>query len=350
MGRSGRPTRSQVYQRLEDLVVELRTRMGGLPSPDEAEGVWRQIWFQEAHNSTALEGNTLLLRQVQKLLAEGRAVGDKELKQYLEVQGYAEAAQWVYGQGIEPGDWSAGELISLKEVREIHHLAMEKVWSVAPHPGATSEEGPGDFRHHDIAPFPGGMRPPEWPMVPSMIRAWVDQACRIGKGLEFDADVLPGLDIPLRPVVVEVAAAHAAFERIHPFIDGNGRAGRLVTNLMLARLGYPPAIVYVRQRSRYLEALEKADLGDPEPLGEMIARAVTDNLVRFVIPAVAGPVRLVRLAALETRKASHMALRLAALRGRLKAQQGPDGTWRSTKQWVDEYLASRYRRSDAGSR
>ena len=77
----------------------------------------------------------------------------------------------------------------------------------------------------------------------------------------------------------------------------------------------------------------------------MMARAVTDNLVRFVMPAVAGPVRLVPLAALQTKKVSHMALRLAALRGRLKAQQGSDGVWRSTKQWVDDYLINRPRRA-----
>ena len=350
MARPGRPTRPQVHQRLEDLMVELRTRMGGLPSPDEASGVWREIWFQEAHNSTALEGNTLVLRQVEKLLAEGRAVGDKELKDYLEVQGYAEAAQWVYGQGLGARGRSPRDLITLQEVREIHHRSMDKVWSVAPLPQAAADEGPGNFRRHEIERFTGGMKPPDWPMVPSMMRDWVEQASSIGKGVSFNADLLPGLQLAPRPVLEEVAAAHAAFERIHPFIDGNGRCGRLLTNLILARLGYPPAIVYVRQRPRYLDALRRADAGDPGPLGAMMARAVTDNLVRFVIPAVAGPMRLVPLAALETKKASHMALRLAALRGRLKAQQGTDGVWRSTRQWVDQYLATRYQRARSKDR
>lgn len=345
MSRLGRPTRPQVHQRLEDLMGELRTRMGGLPSPDEGSGVWREIWFQEAHNSTALEGNTLVFRQVEKLLAEGRAVGDKELKDYLEVQGYAEAAQWVYGEGIGSRSRRARDLVTLQEVREIHHRAMNKVWSVTPHPHASADEGPGNFRRHDVEPFSRGMKPPDWPRVPSLTRDWVEQASRVGKGLEFNPDVLPGLQPAPRPVLEEVAAAHAAFERIHPFIDGNGRCGRLLTNLLLARLGYPPAIIYVRQRPQYLEALRRADAGDPGLLGEMMARAVTDNLVRFVIPAVAGPMRLVPLGALESKKASHMALRLAALRGRLKAQQGTDGVWRSTKQWVDEYLAHRYERS-----
>lgn len=326
-------------------MAELRTRMGGLPSPDEASSVWQEIWYQEAHNSTALEGNTLVLRQVEKLLAEGRAVGDKDLKDYLEVQGYAEAAQWVYGQGIGSRGQSTRVLITLQEVREIHHRAMNKVWSVAPHPHSSADEGPGNFRRHEIERFTGGMKPPEWTLVPSLTRDWVEQASRIGKGLDFNADLLPGLQLGPRPVLEEIAAAHAAFERIHPFIDGNGRCGRLLTNLILARLGYPPAIVYVRQRPRYLDALRRSDAGDPGPLGEMMARAVTDNLIRFVIPAVAGPMRLVPLASLETKKASHMALRLAALRGRLKAQQGTDGVWRSTKQWVDEYLTRRYKRA-----
>src|SRR5947209_10458926 len=104
----GRPTREAVHARLAFMVQELKTRLGGLPSPDEAEGIWTDIWHQEAHHSTALEGNTLVRKQVEVLLKEGRAVGDKELREYLEVQGYADAARWVYGQALEQGDWETG--------------------------------------------------------------------------------------------------------------------------------------------------------------------------------------------------------------------------------------------------
>ncbi len=81
----GRPSRDQIYRRLDEAIEELRQGMGGLPAPAEAQGIWTDIWYREAHNSTALEGNTLLLRQVEVLLREGRAVGDKELKEYMEV-------------------------------------------------------------------------------------------------------------------------------------------------------------------------------------------------------------------------------------------------------------------------
>ena len=48
------------------------------------------------------------------------------------------------------------------------------------------------------------------------------------------------------------------------------------------------------------------------------------------------------LAALANRRASHSALRQAAARGRLQATRGADGLWRSTRNWVDDYLADRY--------
>lgn len=94
-----------------DGVEELRSRLGWLPSPLEAEDVWGDIWFQEAHNSTAIEGNTLVLREVEVLLCKDRAVGNKQLTNYLEVQGYADAAWWVYQHALDPKDWTTGELI-----------------------------------------------------------------------------------------------------------------------------------------------------------------------------------------------------------------------------------------------
>lgn len=99
----GHPSRAAIYRQLEHVLEDLKDR-GGLPSPNLAEGIWRQIWFLEAHNSTALEGNTLVLREVEKLLAENKTVGDKPRADYLEVTGYADAAAWVYEQAAgNPG-------------------------------------------------------------------------------------------------------------------------------------------------------------------------------------------------------------------------------------------------------
>lgn len=324
----GRPSRQAVHQKLAFAVEELRTRLGGLPSPEEAEGIWTEIWHNEAHNSTALEGNTLVRKEVEVLLHEGRAVGDKELKDYLEVKGYAAAAKWVYGQALGPEHWTSGKLLTLTEVRQVHRLAMRPVWEVAPHPDALDGESPGNWRLHDIRPFTQGMTPPAHPQVPALLRDWVDQAASLLRD--------PG------PVAEAIASHHAAFERIHPFLDGNGRVGRLLTNLILVRLGYPPAIIQKRERERYLDALARADGEDPGPLGELIARAILDNLTRFVLPAVAGPAKLVPLEALSTKEVSVIALRSAARRGRLKAMQASDGSWRSSKQWVDEYRKNRY--------
>ena len=328
----GRPTYREVYQRLRIQVGELRDRMGGLPLPEEAEGIWRAIWYEEAHHSTAIEGNTLVLKQVERLLDEDRAVGNKELSEYLEVKGYAAAADWVYKQAIRSEGLSEhGRIVTLAEVREIHHIAMSPVWEVAPHPQATAEEGPGRYRRHDIEPFPGGMVPVSWPLVDAELSAWGAQV----DFLDGDSMTFPEA----------LAAVHCLFERIHPFLDGNGRTGRLVLNLILVRLGYPPVVIYKRDRARYLGALRNADEGLMSPLGEMLARAMLHSLYRFVLPAVAGPARLVPLEALATPDLKASALRAAASRGRLQATRGPDGRWRSSRVWVDEYQESRHRRS-----
>ena len=333
----GRPRRTDIYRQLAIQIAELRERLGGLPNPDEAAVIWRGIWFEEAHHSTAIEGNTLVLKQVERLLEEGRAVGSKELREYMEVRGYADAADWVYRQAINPNGLAHPvEVLTLAEVRRVHHTAMSPVWQVAPHPSATSREAPGSFREHEIHAFPGGMTPVSWPLVPSEMTTWVDRV----NALDVTDAIFPEA----------LASVHCRFEQIHPFLDGNGRTGRLILNLVLVRLGYPPAIIYKRDRARYLQALRRADAGETSPLGEMLARAILGSLHRFVIPAVAGPARLVPLAALETPGMKASALRAAAERGRLRATRGPDGSWRSSRRWVDEYVASRYLRRDTNVR
>ena len=302
----------------------------------EAKRLWDDVWHLEAHHSTALEGNTLVLREVEQLLEHGRAVGAKELKDYMEVLGYSEAARWVYQQGVDPDERDHRGLVTVTEVRDIHARAMAKVWEVAPHPEANDSEGPGNFREHDIRPFPGGMTPPSHPLVKPGVASWVDQVNQFGQPLSQGA-------LGMTEVPEALARIHVEFEQLHPFIDGNGRTGRLLLNLILVRLGWPPIVIFKDQRGRYLKALDRADHGDHGPLAELIVRSVVNNLHRL-IPDIAGPAKYVPLEALVDEDLSLAALKQAAGRGRLEAIIGSDGRYRSSRSAVEAYKASRYKR------
>ena len=321
----GRPSRLSIYGGVDLGMAELR-RIGGLPGPTVASDIWHDIWFEETHNSTAIEGNTLILKEVRALLEQGRAVGDKELREYLEVKGYADAAEWVYAQANDLDTERDTPYLMLAELREIHRRVVSSVWDVAPPVDFVPGEGPGSFRLHDILGFASGMQPAPFTDIHPRITDWLQMA---------NSEPASGIH-PME----HIATIHSEFERIHPFRDGNGRTGRLITNLILVRRGYAPAIIYKRDRPRYLRALERTDRGEYGPLGELFARAVIDSLDRFLLPALAGPLQMLPLAALTQKNLSALALRRAAEKGRLQAQRRATG-WYSTKAWVDRYARSR---------
>jgi fido (protein-threonine AMPylation protein) len=326
-----RPSRQTVYDRLEQAVGDLE-QIGGLPTLDEAKGIWQDIWYEEAHHSTAIEGNTLIEREVQLLLFDGRAVGSKELAAYLEVQGYADASMWIYGQAVKGRHGERG--ITLTELREIHRRVVESAWRYFPPVHLDSRDGPGEFRHTDIEPLRPGLKPPPWTDVRPLIDQWIKDATEVGAVLWINGP----------HVIEDFARIHADFERIHPFNDGNGRTGRLVLNLLLVRHGYPPAVIHKKDRSRYLDGLRRADEGDPGLLGEVLARAVKHGIERFLLPGLAGPHRYVPLSALTDMGFSHNALMLAAKRGRLEATQ-QSGQWYSNRKNVEDYKRTRYARN-----
>ena len=310
-------------------------RLGGLPSPVEAEEIWRGIWLEEAHHSTAIEGNTLVLRQVEQLLEEGRAVGQQGAARVHGGAGLCRCRQL----GLRAGDPG----------RRVVERRVGVVDGGAPRPSSRADtrlgRGAAPERDREGAPRlvpPARHRtvsrrdaPPAWPEVPALLGDWIGEVADAGRNeTASDPEAL--------------ARVHARFEQIHPFLDGNGRAGRLVLNLLLVRLGYPPAIIYKGERSRYLAALQSADRDDPGPLGELSPAPILDNLHKFVVPAVAGPSRLVPLPALAFDRISANALRVAATRGRLKASKAADGTWRSTRALGGRIPRQRYEREPPG--
>lgn len=308
----GRPSLQDVLQRLDEEVSLLHTRLGGLPRAVEADQILRAIWLDDVHNSTAIEGNTMTRAQVENLVERRRV--SATLVETLEVEGYARAADWVYAHAADY------DRVPVTVVSEVHKNAVELAWKVAP---PMTQDEPGAWRKSPVKV--GSLKVSVPAAIPADLDSWSASTASAG-------NVHP---------VIRAANHHAWFEWIHPFVDGNGRVGRLLLNFMLIQRGYPPAVLLASQRPRYIQALRIADGGNPNPLAEVIARAVSDTLSRLLIPKLAGEAKVVPLSALAARGPySADYLRQLLLDGKLKAIR--DGRlWLSSRAWLEEYIAKR---------
>jgi Fic family protein len=301
-----------VLELLDEEVGLLHGSLGGLPRAVEADHILRAIWIDDVHNSTAIEGNTMTRAQVEELVERRRA--SSLLVEALEVEGYARAADWVYRVA------SDYDHVPLDVVQQVHRLTVELAWAVEP---PATDDRPGDWRRTGVAVRGVGVS------LPAAVNADLQEWSRSTKRRE-----------PRHPIV-HAAEHHAWFERIHPFVDGNGRVGRLLLNFLLLQQGYPPAVILAEKRRQYLQALRTADGGNPNPLAEVVARSVSSTLSRFLIPGLAGEAKLVPLAALAAQSGySNDYLRQLAQAGRLRALR-EGRLWLSSKAWLAEYVAAR---------
>lgn len=81
----------------------------------------------------------------------------------------------------------------------------------------------------------------------------------------------------------QAALFHLKFESIHPFLDGNGRTGRLIINFMLMRRGYPPIDVKFIDRARYYRCFNSyAHTNDFSAMLQLIAGYLKERLEQYL--------------------------------------------------------------------
>ena len=86
-----------------------------------------------------------------------------------------------------------------------------------------------------------------------------------------------------RHTIVRSAVFHLRFEGIHPFIDGNGRTGRLILNMSLMKEGYLPVDVKFSDRVRYYDAFsDHYSTGNPESMTKLIAEYEREALAERI--------------------------------------------------------------------
>ena len=212
-------------------------RLDGLTAVLPDPGVFLYTYIRkEAVLSSQIEGTQSSLSDL--LLFENEAAPGVPLNDVQDVSNYVAAMQ--HGLKRVRG----GFPVSSRLLKEIHAVLLTK--------GRGSEKEPGEFRRSQN--WIGGTRPGNAAFVPPP----ADYVAECWGALEkFLRDEKVRL-----PVLVKAALAHVQFETIHPFLNGNGRVGRLLTTFLLCTEGtlHEPTLylsLYLKQnRARYYELLQ----------------------------------------------------------------------------------------------
>jgi hypothetical protein len=158
-------------------------------------------------------------------------------------------------------------------------------------PGLVADEDHGMWYREMFAPSvtAGLLRPADLAGYRNG-QVYIRRSMHVPLNREAVRDAMPAFFDLLREekdAAVRVVLGHFVFVYIHPYMDGNGRMGRFLMNLMLASGGYPWTVIPVGDRKIYMESLENASVGeDIVPLTDFLAGLVKKALAGEPLPAV----------------------------------------------------------------
>lgn len=224
----GRTTR---YQQTNSFYTELLLKIDELKdemnkkctlTQGEIKRIHDEFTIEYTYNSNAIEGNTLTLQETAMVL-EGITIDKKPLKDHLEAVGHRDA--FLFIQDLVRNNIPFSESI----IKQIHTLVL-----------MDRPEDRGKYRRIPVRIMGAYHVPPDPLLVPEKMENLLAE-------FKYNKKMHP---------IERAVLFHLKFEGIHPFVDGNGRTGRLLLNLMLMQEGYPPINVKYSDRKRYYEAFD----------------------------------------------------------------------------------------------
>lgn len=200
------------------------------------------------YNSNAIEGNTLTLRETD-LVLRGLTIDKKPLKDHMEAVGHKEAFDYV--RELVKNNIPLSENI----IKKIHFLVL-----------ADKKDDRGVYRRVPVRIMGAAHEP----VQPYLIQPKMEQ-------------LLIDFKNSNEHIVTKLARFHIEFEAIHPFIDGNGRTGRLLVNLELMKAGYPPIDIKYMDRLAYYNAFDEYHVKhNLSVMEKLFAKYINERLDKYL--------------------------------------------------------------------
>ena len=214
----------------------------------EVARLTEEFTVEYTYNSNAIEGNTLTLRETDMVL-RGLTIDQKPLKDHMEAVGHKEAFDFV--RELVQDNIPMSERV----IQQIHYLVL-----------ADKKDDRGVYRRVPVRI----MGAQHEPVQPYLIQPRMEQLM-----LSYAEST--------EHIVTKLARFHIEFEGIHPFIDGNGRTGRLLVNLELMKAGYPPIDIKFTDRMAYYNSFDAYYVnGDLSAMEKLFAGYINERLDQYL--------------------------------------------------------------------
>lgn len=173
---------------------------------EEKERLKKDFIVSNTYNSNAIEGNTITENETYMILNDNMVIEGKSLNEHLDIVNHAEALEYIFSIV------DSKTKITEETIKDIHYLVLNN-----------NKENRGSYRTVNVRV--GSHIPPSYYKINDKMNQLI-----------YDYQN----NLQMFDSIIAIAMFHADFETIHPFIDGNGRTGRLILNLELMRAGYLP--------------------------------------------------------------------------------------------------------------
>jgi Fic family protein len=202
------------------------------------------------YTSNALEGNSLTETETKIVIEDGITIGGKPLKDHFEALGHSEAYDHIYALAKR-------KEITEADIKSLHRFFYYRI----------DAKQAGNYRKKKVIITGTNFIPPSPDRLPDLMRTFVEE--------------IPNYRLNMHPVEF-AAVLHKELVMIHPFIDGNGRAARLLMNLALLQDGYPIAVIPPILRREYLNSLNMIHKGNEKPFTDFIAGVCYESAKEYL--------------------------------------------------------------------